>query len=64
MTSQALSAAPATMGRPAGMPVSSAAWGVTVPITVPGCTSSGSMDGRTGRACHFQSCGGAQRPFL
>ena len=34
------------------------------PMMLPAGTSSGSMLGLMGMACHFQSCGAAQQPFL
>ena len=60
-TSQALSPAAAISGRPAGMPVASAAAAVMVPSASPGGTRRGSQSGWTGTACHFQSPEPAQR---
>src|SRR5512144_1812432 len=54
-TSQALSAAAAITGRPAGSPVASAAAGVSSPSRAVGGSSSGSQPRSTGATCHFQS---------
>jgi len=58
-TSQALSAAAAATGGPAGMPVAAAAAAPMTPSSPPGATSSGNMPGSIGKACHFQSRGPA-----
>ena len=60
MTSQALSAAAATTGVPAGSPRTPAASAVSSPSRPPGGTSSGSQAGSIGAACQRQSPGFAQ----
>ena len=64
ITSQALSAAAAISGRPAGMPVASAASRVISPSRLAGGVRSGRMACDIGTACHFQSLRPAQRSRL
>ncbi len=60
-TSQALSAAAAMTGRPAGIPVAAAAAAVTSPRLCVGGTRPGSAPGSIGATIHFQSPGAAHR---
>ena len=64
MTSHALSAAAAMTGKPAGMPVASAAGGVISPSCPAGGTRSGSIRWSIGTACHFQSAVARPRQSL
>src|SRR5690606_24156522 len=64
ITSQALSAAAAMSGSPAGIPVCILACSVMTPSVFEDGTNSGRISLGTGTACHFQSQEDAQSCFL